>query len=77
MEDVTPRSLLLSSLVVAALVAGGMLFGLSFERAVFLAPVLIIVAGGVGFLVVLWAKVIRDSLGQRRLDAAADKRDRL
>ena len=65
MARVTPRALLLSSFVVALLVAGGIAFGLSFERAVFLAPVLLIVAAGVAFLVVLWVKVIRDSLRGR------------
>ena len=65
MQRVTPRSLLLSAGFVALLIAGGMLYGLSFQRAVFLAPVLLVVAAGIAFLVVLWAKVIRDSLRGR------------
>jgi hypothetical protein len=62
---VTPRALAVSAFFVVALVAGGMAFGLSFERAAFLAPVLVVVAGGFAFLVVLWAKVIRESLRDR------------
>jgi hypothetical protein len=62
---VSPRALVLSAVFVVAVVLGGMLFGLSLERAALLAPVLVIVAGGVAFLVVLWAKVIRDSVRGR------------
>jgi hypothetical protein len=65
MREMSARSLAISAAGVAVLVAGGMLFGLSFERAVFLAPLLVICLGGVAFLVVLWAKVIRDSLRGR------------
>ena len=65
MLRVSARALLASSLVVALLIATGMAFGLSFERAAFLAPVLMIVAGGVAFLVVLWTKAIRDSVRGR------------
>jgi hypothetical protein len=61
----SPRALALSAAFVFLLIAGGMLFGLSFERAAFLAPVLLICVGGIAFLVVLWAKVIRDSLRGR------------
>jgi hypothetical protein len=62
---VSARAIGVSAACVALLVAGGMLFGLSFERAVFLAPLLVICIGGVAFLVVLWAKVIRDSVRGR------------
>ncbi len=48
---------LLASLAVAML-----LFRFSFEKAAILAPVVIATAGATAFLVVLWAKVIRDSL---------------
>ena len=65
MLRVSPRALAISATFVVALVVVGMLFGLSFERAAFLAPVLVFVAGGVGFLVVLWVKVVRDSLRGR------------
>jgi hypothetical protein len=62
---VSARALGISAACVALLIVGGMLFGLSFERAAFLAPLLVICLGGVAFLVVLWAKVIRDSLRGR------------
>jgi hypothetical protein len=65
MVAVSPRALAISAACVLSLIAGAMAFGLSFERAVFLAPVLLICAGGIAFLVVLWAKVIRDSLRGR------------
>lgn len=65
MGRVSPRALVISTACVLLLVVGGMAFGLSFERAVFLAPVLLFCAAGVAFLVVLWAKVIRDSLRGR------------
>jgi hypothetical protein len=65
MLRVSARALAISGAFVVLLVVVGMLFGLSFERAAFLAPVLVIVFGGVAFLVVLWAKVIRDSLRDR------------
>jgi hypothetical protein len=38
----------------------------SFERAVVLAPVVVAVAGATAFLVVLWTRVIMDSLRNRR-----------
>jgi hypothetical protein len=62
---VSARALGISAACVALLIVGGMLLGLSFERAAFLAPLLVICLGGVAFLVVLWAKVIRDSLRGR------------
>ena len=65
MVPVTPKALALSALFVALLVVVAMALGASFERAVFLAPVLLVVAAGIAFLVVLWTKVIRDSLRGR------------
>ncbi len=65
MALVTPKALALSALFVALLVAGAMAFGASLERAVFLAPVLLVIAAGIAFLVVLWTKVIRDLLRGR------------
>lgn len=59
------RAIAISATCVALLIAGGMLFGLSFERAVFLAPLLVICLGGIAFLLVLWSKVIRDTLRGR------------
>jgi hypothetical protein len=43
-------------------VVGKQLFDLSWESALVLAPVFVICLGAIAFLVVLWAKVIRDSL---------------
>ena len=38
----------------------------SFERAVILAPIVVAVAGAVGFLVVLWSRVLWESIRGRR-----------
>ena len=38
----------------------------SFERAAILSPVVVAVAGATGFLVVLWARVVWESLRGRR-----------
>jgi Na+/citrate or Na+/malate symporter len=59
---VSVRKLVIAALAVAAVVAIGMAFGLSFERAAFLAPVLVVIAGGIAFLIVLWVKVIYESV---------------
>jgi branched-subunit amino acid ABC-type transport system permease component len=42
------------------------LFELSLERAVVLAPVLVVVAGAAAGLVVLWTRVVYESLRRRR-----------
>jgi hypothetical protein len=42
------------------------LLDLSFERAVILAPVVVVVAGAAGFLVVLWTRVLWESIRGRR-----------
>ena len=57
------RTLAASALVCAVLVvAGKHLFDISWESALVLAPVFMLILGGIAFLVVLWAKAIRDSL---------------
>jgi len=38
----------------------------SFQRAATLSPVIVVVAGGVAFLVVLWSRVAWDSIRTRR-----------
>jgi hypothetical protein len=38
----------------------------SFERAVILSPVVVMVAGAAGFLIVLWSRVIWESIRSRR-----------
>jgi hypothetical protein len=56
----------LSAAVCAALVVGGRyLFDISWESALVLAPVFVLSAGGIVFLVLLWTKVVRDSLRGR------------
>ena len=63
----TARPLLVSALACAVLVVGGRyLFDISWESAFVLAPVFVLVLGGIAFLVLLWTKVIRDSLRARR-----------
>jgi hypothetical protein len=42
------------------------LFDLSLERAVVLAPVVVVVAGAAAFLVVLWTRVLWESVRGRR-----------
>jgi hypothetical protein len=60
---VSLRTLALSAVLCAALIVGGRyLFDISWESALVLAPVFVLTAGGIAFLLLLWAKVIRDSL---------------
>jgi ATP/ADP translocase len=57
------RTVAASVLVCAVLVVvGKLLFDISWESALVLAPVFVLILGAIAFLVVLWAKVIRDSL---------------
>jgi hypothetical protein len=75
MGFVSARALAVSAAGVAVLIAVGMAFGLSFERAAYLAPVLVLVAGGVAFLVVLWTKVIYEAARRRAATRAASRSD--
>jgi ATP/ADP translocase len=60
---VNARTVAASVLVCAVLVVvGKLLFDISWESALVLAPVFVLILGAIAFLVVLWAKVIRDSL---------------
>ena len=53
----------MSVLGCAVLVVGGKyFFDLSWESALVLAPVFVLCLGAIAFLVVLWAKVIKDSV---------------
>ena len=62
-----PRVLLISLLACLGLTAlAAVLLDLSFERAVVLAPVVVLVAGAAGFLVVLWTRVLWESIRGRR-----------
>ena len=62
-----PRVLLISLGACLGLTAlAAVLLDLSFERAVILAPVVVIVAGAAGFLVVLWTRVLWESIRGRR-----------
>jgi hypothetical protein len=64
---VRPRVLLISLLACLGLTAlAAVLLDLSFERAVILAPVVVLVAGAAGFLVVLWTRVLWESIRGRR-----------
>ena len=61
--SVNARTYAVSALACAVLVvAGKYFFDLSWESALVLAPVFVLTLGGIAFIVVLWAKVIRDSL---------------
>jgi hypothetical protein len=64
---VRPRVLLISLGACLGLTAlAAVLLDLSFERAVILAPVVVAVAGAAGFLVVLWTRVLWESIRGRR-----------
>ena len=65
MVRVSVRTVLISAVGVVVVIGLGMVFGLSFERAAYLAPVLVLIAGGVAFLVVLWTKVIYEGVRKR------------
>lgn len=59
----TARAVAISALVCAILVVvGRYVLDLSWDSALVLAPVFVLVVGAIAFLIVLWAKVIRDSL---------------
>jgi hypothetical protein len=60
---VSARAVAASVVACAVLVvAGKYFFDLSWESALVLAPVFVLTVGGIAFIVLLWAKVIRDSL---------------
>ena len=63
------RALALSAAGCVALTAVvALVLDLSLSRAVALAPVIVATAGGVGFLLVLWSKVIWESTRRRSDD---------
>jgi hypothetical protein len=72
---VSLRAIVVSAAGVVALIAVGMVFGLSFERAAYLAPVLVLVAGAVAFLLVLWTKVIYEAVRRRSTARTASRSD--
>jgi Na+-transporting NADH:ubiquinone oxidoreductase subunit NqrD len=43
--------------------------GWSFEKALILSPVIVMVAGAAGFLIVLWSRVVWESIRGRRRGA--------
>ena len=60
------RALLVSLAACCALTAvAAVVLDWSFERAVLLAPVVVAVAGAVGFLLVLWTRVALQSVRRR------------
>jgi hypothetical protein len=64
---VSPRLVLGSALLCAAAVAGtAFLFDLRLERAVVLAPVIVLAVGAAAGLVVLWTRVAMESVRKRR-----------
>ena len=54
---------LAACLVLAAVVA--LLLDWSFEKAILLSPVIVLVAGAAGFLIVLWGRIVWESIGGR------------
>jgi hypothetical protein len=72
---VTARALAVSALIcVLLVVVGHELFDLSWESALVLAPVFVLSAGGIAFLLVLWGKVIYDSLRTRSRAITSESR---
>jgi hypothetical protein len=72
---VTARALAASALVCAVLVVvGHELFDLSWESALVLAPVFVLSAGAAAFLIVLWGKVVYESLRTRSSAVRSDSR---
>jgi uncharacterized membrane protein len=64
---VSPRAVLVSSLATAVIVLLAVwAFELPLERAAVLAPVLVVIAGAVAGLVMLWTRVGWESLQRRR-----------
>lgn len=62
-----PAALALAAAAVVSLVAAtAVLFRMPLERAVVLAPVIVVTAGATIFLVVLWTKIAVDSLRRQR-----------
>jgi hypothetical protein len=55
---------LAACLALTALTA--VLLGWSFEKAVILSPIIVMVAGAAGFLVVLWSRILWESVRSRR-----------
>ena len=63
------RALVISAAVCTVLVLGSAwLFQWPLEKALVLAPVIVVVAGATAALFLLWAKVIRDSVRGRRAE---------
>ena len=61
-----PRVVLISLGACAGLTAlAALLLDWSFEKAVILAPIVVLVAGAAGFLIVLWTRVIWESIKSR------------
>ncbi len=59
----TARAVAISAFACAILVVvGRYALDLAWDSALVLAPVFVLVVGAIAFLIVLWAKVIRDSL---------------
>ena len=66
---VNARALAISAVVCTVLVLGSAwLFQWPLEKALVLAPVIVVVAGATVGLFLLWAKVIRDSVRGRRAE---------
>ena len=63
LSPVTARAVAISAFACAILVVvGRYALDLAWDSALVLAPVFVLVVGAIAFLIVLWAKVIRDSL---------------
>ena len=61
------RAILISLAVCVGLaVLAAVLFDWSLEKAILLAPVVVVVAGMTAFIVVLWTRIVVDSVRRRR-----------
>ena len=71
----TLRALAASAVLCAVLVVLGMwIFDITLESALVLAPVFVLSLGGIGFLVILWSKVIYESVRGRQSGNASTNR---
>jgi ATP/ADP translocase len=71
---VKAKAYVISAVICAALVlVGRWVFELDWQNALVLAPLFVLCAGGIAFLVVLWTKVIYDSVRSSRSTAATSE----
>jgi Trk-type K+ transport system membrane component len=61
-----PRLAISLFICVSLVLATALLFRYSLEQAILLAPVIVVVVGAIGFLIVLWTRIAVSSLKEAR-----------